>query len=85
VAPPGVEAVLYDGFAGLPHFNPDDDPDGGPVHAPLADLRAQIAAADALLFCTCARISQDPPMSPAGAGAVARYVCVHPNTPRSEP
>jgi len=52
VAPPGIEAVLYDGLGSLPHFNPDDDPDGGPVHPAVADLRAQIAAADALLFCT---------------------------------
>jgi chromate reductase len=52
VAPGAVEAVLYDGLGTLPHFNPDDDPDGGPVHAAVADLRAQIAAADALLFCT---------------------------------
>ncbi|MEY2514164.1 MAG: hypothetical protein QOJ89_1522 [bacterium] len=52
VAPPGVEAVHYDGLGSLPHFNPDDDPDGGPVDPAVADLRAQIAAADALLFCT---------------------------------
>ena len=52
VAPPGIEAVLYDRLGSLPHFNPDDDPDGGPVHPAVADLRAQIAAADALLFCT---------------------------------
>jgi NAD(P)H-dependent FMN reductase len=52
VAIGGVEAVLYDGLGTLPHFNPDDDPEGGPVHPAVADLRAQIAAADALLFCT---------------------------------
>jgi NAD(P)H-dependent FMN reductase len=51
-APAGVEAVLYDALANLPHFNPDDDPEGGPVHPAVADLRARIAAADALLFCT---------------------------------
>jgi NAD(P)H-dependent FMN reductase len=52
VAPAHVEAVMYDGLGTLPHFNPDDDPEGGPVHPAVADLRAQIAAADALLFCT---------------------------------
>jgi NAD(P)H-dependent FMN reductase len=52
VAPANVEAVIYEGLGTLPHFNPDDDPEGGPVHAVVADLRARIAAADALLFCT---------------------------------
>jgi chromate reductase len=52
VAPDGVEAVLYDGLGTLPHFNPDDDPVGGPVDAAVAELRARIGAAQALLFCT---------------------------------
>jgi NAD(P)H-dependent FMN reductase len=52
VAADAVEAVLYDGLGALPHFNPDDDPEGGPVHPAVADLRVQLAAADALLFCT---------------------------------
>jgi NAD(P)H-dependent FMN reductase len=52
VAPGGVDAVLYAGLGTLPHFNPDDDPEGGPVHPAVADLRARIAAADALLLCT---------------------------------
>jgi NAD(P)H-dependent FMN reductase len=52
VAPPGVEAALYEGLGTLPWFNPDDDPEGGPVHPAVADLRRQIAASDALLFCT---------------------------------
>ena len=52
VAPPGVEAVLYDGLGTLPWFNPDDDPPGGPVHPAVAGLRAQIAESDAVLFCT---------------------------------
>jgi chromate reductase, NAD(P)H dehydrogenase (quinone) len=52
VAPDGVEGVLYDGLFGLPHFNPDDDPDGGPVHPSVAELRSQIGIADAVLFCT---------------------------------
>jgi chromate reductase len=52
VAPAGVEATSYDGLGGLPHFNPDDDPKGGPVPAAVAQLRARLAATDALLFCT---------------------------------
>jgi chromate reductase len=51
-APPGVEASLYGGLGTLPWFNPDDDPEGGPVHPAVADLRSQIAHANALLFCT---------------------------------
>jgi chromate reductase, NAD(P)H dehydrogenase (quinone) len=49
VAPDGVTAELYDGLTALPAFSPDEDerPPG-----PAADLRARIAAADALLFCT---------------------------------
>jgi NAD(P)H-dependent FMN reductase len=48
-APPGITTVLYDGLAALPHFNPDDD--RAPLPAAVADLRAAIAAADAVLFC----------------------------------
>ena len=48
--PPGVEATLYGGMTGLPHFNPDDDVD--PLPPAVADLRSQIEAADAVLFCT---------------------------------
>lgn len=50
--PDGVTAALYDGMAALPHFNPDDDREGEPVDPAVADLRAQIASADALLICT---------------------------------
>ncbi len=49
-APPGVRAALYDGLGALPHFNPDDDQP--PLPAAVAQLRASIAAADAVLFCT---------------------------------
>jgi NAD(P)H-dependent FMN reductase len=49
-APNGVVADLYDGLASLPHFNPDDD--GDAIDPAVADLRARIAAADAVLFCT---------------------------------
>jgi chromate reductase len=43
-------AVLYDGLSALPHFNPDDDVE--PLPPAVASLRAAIAAADAVLFCT---------------------------------
>jgi chromate reductase, NAD(P)H dehydrogenase (quinone) len=49
-SPAGVEAELYENLAGLPHFNPDDDVE--PLPGAVADLRARIAAADAVLFCT---------------------------------
>jgi NAD(P)H-dependent FMN reductase len=50
IAPPGSTAVLYAGLSALPAFNPDDDRD--PLPAPVSELRAEIAAADALVFCT---------------------------------
>jgi len=50
VAPGNASAVLYDGLAELPAFNPDDDHD--PLPATVANLRQQIAAAGAVLFCT---------------------------------
>jgi chromate reductase, NAD(P)H dehydrogenase (quinone) len=50
LAPGQVVPVLYGGLAELPAFNPDQDGDRLPG-AP-AELRRQIAAADALLFCT---------------------------------
>jgi chromate reductase, NAD(P)H dehydrogenase (quinone) len=43
-------AVVYDGLAGLPAFNPDDD--YAPLPPAVADLRSAIAAADAVVFCT---------------------------------
>lgn len=43
---------MYDGIAALPQFNPDDDPDGGPVPTLVAELRARLDAADGLLLCT---------------------------------
>lgn len=48
--PDGVQASVYAGLAELPHFTPDDDTE--PLPAPVADLRAAIASADAVLFCT---------------------------------
>jgi NAD(P)H-dependent FMN reductase len=49
VAPDGVEVVLYDGVAGLPQFNPDDDT---PERLPptVAALRTGVHDADALLL-----------------------------------
>lgn len=49
-APGGISTVLYDGLSGLPAFNPDDDHE--PLPDPVLELRAQIAAASAVLFCT---------------------------------
>jgi chromate reductase, NAD(P)H dehydrogenase (quinone) len=49
-APDGVTAVLCPGIESLPHFSPDDDRD--PLPPAVAELRAAIAAADAVLFCT---------------------------------
>jgi NAD(P)H-dependent FMN reductase len=46
----GVVATVFDGLALLPHFNPDDD--AAPLPTAVADLRARIAAADAVLFST---------------------------------
>ncbi|MFD0683402.1 NADPH-dependent FMN reductase [Actinomadura fibrosa] len=50
VAPAAVEGTLYTGMGALPHFNPDDDRE--PLNPAVAELRAAIGAADALLFCT---------------------------------
>jgi chromate reductase len=49
-APPEAATVLYEGAAGLPHFNPDED--RAPLAQPVADLREQIRSADAVLFST---------------------------------
>jgi NAD(P)H-dependent FMN reductase len=46
--PADVTADPYDGMARLPHFNPDDDHD--PLPPTVVDLRARIAATDAILF-----------------------------------
>ncbi|CAN5574726.1 hypothetical protein BH20ACT18_BH20ACT18_07070 [soil metagenome] len=50
VAPGGVETASYDGMGVLPHFNPDDDYE--PLPPAVTDLRAGVAAARAVLFCT---------------------------------
>ncbi|MDF0529719.1 NAD(P)H-dependent oxidoreductase [Tsukamurella sp. 8F] len=47
-APEGVEVVLAEGIADVPFYNEDIDGEGAPAAA--ADLRRQIADADAVLF-----------------------------------
>jgi chromate reductase, NAD(P)H dehydrogenase (quinone) len=49
-APAGVEVTVFDGCKSLPQFDPDDDRD--PLPETVASMRAAIAAADAVLFCT---------------------------------
>ena len=44
------ESTIYGGLGSLPHFNPDDDRE--PLDHAVAELRAGIKAAHALLFCT---------------------------------
>jgi chromate reductase, NAD(P)H dehydrogenase (quinone) len=48
LAPSGMEILLYDGLAGLPHFNPDLDTETPP--APVLALRRAIGRADGLLI-----------------------------------
>jgi len=50
LAAEGAETVRYQGLAGIPHFNPDDDVD--PLPPAVAELRYQITAADAIVFST---------------------------------
>ena len=52
VADPSWTFDHYDGLAALPPFNPDLDFEGATPPAPVRDLRARIAAADALLICS---------------------------------
>ncbi len=49
-APAGMDAVLYDGLASLPHFSPELD--GGNPPDAVKDLRAEFASADGVLICT---------------------------------
>ncbi|TQF74253.1 NAD(P)H-dependent oxidoreductase [Rhodococcus spelaei] len=49
-APAGSSAVVYEGLATLPMFNPDDDTD--PLPPAVADLRRAIASTDGVVFCT---------------------------------
>ncbi|MFL6115170.1 MAG: NADPH-dependent FMN reductase [Catenulispora sp.] len=50
VAGDAYRTVRYEGLGDLPHFNPDLD--GDPLPLPVAELRAAIAHADAILVCT---------------------------------
>jgi len=50
VADPSWVFDHYDGLAALPPFNPDLDLEGSTPVDPVRDLRARIAAADALLI-----------------------------------
>ncbi|MFL5607878.1 MAG: NADPH-dependent FMN reductase [Gemmatimonadaceae bacterium] len=50
LAPADVTTSIYDGLATLPYFDPDADHD--PLPPTVALLRAAIAAAGAVLFCT---------------------------------
>ena len=52
VAPAGVELILYERIGALPHFNPDLDAEGAVAPPAVADFRAHLAAADAVLLCT---------------------------------
>lgn len=50
LAPPTMAFTLWDRLDDLPHFSPERDVD--PLPEPVAQLRACVAEADALLFCT---------------------------------
>lgn len=50
VAHDDVEVVVCQSLGDLPHFNPEDD--APPLHPAVADLRASIHGADAILFST---------------------------------
>lgn len=50
--PTNVGVDRYEGVANLPHFNPDDDRDGTSPPASVADWRARLRAADAVLICS---------------------------------
>jgi chromate reductase, NAD(P)H dehydrogenase (quinone) len=45
-----ITTAVYDGLPDLPAFNPDDDAD--PLPSTVSELRAAIAAADGVLFCS---------------------------------
>src|ERR671932_21624 len=51
LAPEGVEVILYEGLASLPHFNPDlDDLDAGTAPPAVMDFRSQLDASDGVLI-----------------------------------
>ena len=51
IAPAGVDVELYDGLRRLPAFDPDVE-ESGDLPDAVRELRARIAAADALLVCS---------------------------------
>jgi chromate reductase, NAD(P)H dehydrogenase (quinone) len=50
VAPEGVEIVLYEDVASLPHFNPDLDAEGSEPPHSVRELRQLLIDADAILI-----------------------------------
>jgi NAD(P)H-dependent FMN reductase len=52
VAGDGVDTVSYAGIGELPIFNPDQDAEGIPVDPRVAEMRREVEACDAVLFCT---------------------------------
>ena len=50
-APEGVQVVLSTSVGEMPHFNPDCEADG-PMGGAVAEFRAELAAADAVLIAT---------------------------------
>lgn len=50
LAPADMDITRWEGLDELPHYSPERDTD--PLPAPVAELRAQVQAADALLICT---------------------------------
>jgi NAD(P)H-dependent FMN reductase len=50
-APPGMIVDIYEDLGTLPWFNPDLDEEGSVPPAPVAALRALLAASDAFIIC----------------------------------
>jgi NAD(P)H-dependent FMN reductase len=52
LAPDGVQTLVHEGLTKLPLFTPDLDEEGVAVDAAVADMRAAVGRADAILICT---------------------------------
>ena len=52
LAAPSIEVTLYEGLADLPHFNPDSDGEGQAAHWAVAEFRARLNRAEAVIFST---------------------------------
>ena len=50
IADPAANVVIYDELGELPHFNPDMDVEGVKLPDSVSDLRAFVAASDAILI-----------------------------------